>query len=481
MSKFSTQRLSLLQYWTSRYVITLIIGLVCIGVFTFFWIEYSFNRHQIQAGHQFIDDVKRIVDNGEGRIELGPSELLPRYIEQQRTAVGLTGNLLLLIMDNQGKLVFAKPEMPPEMRTIAIQQASQFVPEESYRDIELRQNDKYFYLVRNLQNNGTMLGHVYLLLPYKEISKSKDELTLMVILLGSAAILGWIIIYLLARRLVSPVQDIVEATRQIISGKYDVRLKMEIKVREVYELQESFAEMAVRLGQLEYLRTKLLASVTHELKTPVTAISGLVQAVRDQVVTGDDAQHFMDVCFKESQRLDRMVEDLLEFNSFATGSIKVAMEHINMNRFLDEMVRQWAMMQEGPLVKIHAALPAQQLFALTDASRLQQVFINLFNNAKAALEGDRDQEGGITITLYAENGVIGIDVHDTGCGIEVHEQPLVFESFYRGEGKQRKVRGMGLGLPLCRLIMTTLGGAIVLKESSPSGTTFSLNLKSVSG
>jgi len=457
------------------------IGLVCIGVLTFFWIQYSFNRHQIQAGQQYIDEVKRVVNSGQGRIELGPPEFMPSFVEQQKIAVGLTGNLLLLIMDNQGKLVYAKPEMPPEMRTIAMQQAGQLVPEASYRAIELRHSDNYFYLVRNLQDNGTILGHVYLLLPFKELSKSKDELTLMAILLGSAAILGWMIIYLLARRLVRPVHDIVKATRQINSGKYDVRLEMEIKVREVYELQESFAEMAVGLGQLEYLRTKLLASVTHELKTPVTSISGLIQAVRDEVVTGDEAKQFMDFCFAESQRLHGMVEDLLEFNSFATGSIKVASELINMNRFLDEIVRKWAMMQEEPPVKIDAALPDRQLFALTDASRLQQVFINLFNNAKAALQEASDREGGITVALYADNGVIRIDVHDTGCGIEVHEQPLVFESFYRGEEKQRQVRGMGLGLPLCRLIMSALGGAIVLKESSPGGTTFSLWVKSVGG
>jgi signal transduction histidine kinase len=501
---------SLLQYWTRRYVLTLIIGLVCIGVFTFLWIEYSFNHHQIKAGHQVIDEVQRAIKYGQEGINQGVLGTMPRFIEQKRTEADLNGNFVLLIIDNMGKPLFAKPEMLPEMRPIALQQARQLVPEDLYQNIQLRQNDKYFYLARNLKNSdGILMGHVYLLLPFKDISKSRDELTLMIILLGSAAILGWVIIYMLARRLVRPVQDIVEASRLIISGTYNVQLKREVKEREVHELQESFTEMAIRLNQLEYLRTKLLASVTHELKTPVTSISGIVQALRNEIVTGDDAKHFMDICFKESQRLHRMVEDLLEFNSFATGSIKVAKERVNISRFMDEMVKQWTMTQEGSIANIQVVLPEQPLFALTDASRLQQVFINLLDNAKAALHegGNGNADGNsvgnstdsgvadsvhnhasnsvdiedivITIRLYVDSEDIGIDVRDTGCGIAVYEQPLVFESFYRGEDKQRKVRGMGLGLPLCSLIMHALGGSIALKESSPQGTIFSLRLERV--
>ncbi|MNR43084.1 Sensor histidine kinase QseE [compost metagenome] len=97
------------------------------------------------------------------------------------------------------------------------------------------------------------------------------------------------------------------------------------------------------------------------------------------------------------------------------------------------------------------------------------------NNARAAMaEGGR-----IEVYLYEQLNWVNIDIRDTGTGIPEQEQAFIFESFFRGESKQKQVRGMGLGLSLCRNIMQELGGEIKLKESSPQGTTFTIRLNKI--
>src|SRR5690625_4132328 len=118
-----------------------------------------------------------------------------------------------------------------------------------------------------------------------------------------------------------------QAAEQIKEGNYQITLKEEdVQELEVYELIHAFKEMSQRLEQLETLRTELLAGVTHELKTPVTSISGLIQAVNDDVVEGEEAKEFIEISLKETTKMKKMVEDLLAFNSFAANAVPLSMK-----------------------------------------------------------------------------------------------------------------------------------------------------------
>jgi signal transduction histidine kinase len=243
----------------------------------------------------------------------------------------------------------------------------------------------------------------------------------------------------------------------------------------VQELLHSFQEMASRLSQLESLRNQLLAGVTHELKTPVTSISALVQALNDGVVTGENAKNFMEICLKECVRLQKMIEDLLDFNSFAASAFHVVKEHTNTNELIEEIAKlgRLASAQSENSVNIEIHAPITPVYVTTDASRLQQVLMNLVNNSKAAITGSG---GRIELSLYEDHQYLSIEVKDNGSGIPADEQPYIFERFFRGADKQRNVRGMGLGLPLSLMIVRSLGGDLRLKESSPAGSTFIVTL-----
>ncbi|CAG7648474.1 Sensor histidine kinase RcsC [Paenibacillus solanacearum] len=294
------------------------------------------------------------------------------------------------------------------------------------------------------------------------------------ILLASFLFIGWGIVHVLTRRLIKPIQEAANAAKQIVSGNYNLQFRNDYKEREIHELAHSFQEMADRLNRLEKLRTQLLAGVTHELKTPVTAISGLVQAVRGKVVEGEEAEVFLDHCMNECNRLQKMVEDLLDFNSFAAGNIQVDRELIGMQAMLTDIVERWSCVQERQSieVKLEASAPAAELRLFTDPIRIEQILINLLNNARDAIV-----EGGVVIVrLDTTACYCHISVHDTGCGMPVAGQKDIFEPFYRGAEKRTLVHGLGLGLPFSRMIARSLGGDLVLTHSSSSGTTFELIL-----
>jgi signal transduction histidine kinase len=213
------------------------------------------------------------------------------------------------------------------------------------------------------------------------------------------------------------------------------------------------------------MRAELLAGVTHDLKTPVTSISGLVQAVRDGIVTGEERQEFLDITIKEIQRLQTMIADLLDFNSLAAGAFTIRTENCQLNKLVQEIARQWQVTQNEP-VDLKVITPDYPIHAMTDPLRLQQIMINLLNNSYHALAKD----GSISIIL----SVGSIDVQDTGSGIPESEQALIFERFYRGEKKKLKVRGLGLGLPFSKMMARAIGADLILKESTPQGSTFSI-------
>lgn len=410
----------------------------------------------------------RIVDD-DGHVTIKKN--LSQILDNRRRFMGVDRNLILIVKDEKGEVIFSRqpPALPPPLQL----DIPRLLREADKSDkVKSLQGDTLYVIKKDLDDNGKSLGTVILLFPETDIKVGREQLQYLVIMLGSLGLLGWAVIYFHSRKLSEPIQDVVLAARQIVDGNYDVRIDKSIKEREIHELVYTFKEMADRLRQLESTRTELLAGVTHELKTPVTCISGLVQAINDEVVTGAEEKEFLKICLKETKRLEKMVEDLLDFNSLAVGDISVHLTWQDLNSLILGIGSQWDMVQEGEAVRLEMKVPERTIHVMVDPSRMQQILVNLLNNARAAVQN----QGVIEVTLYETAADLRIDVTDSGHGIPPEEQRLVFERFFRGRSKKNRVRGLGLGLPFSRMIAKALGGDLVLGQSSPEGSTFTLIL-----
>lgn len=408
----------------------------------------------------------RIVSDS-GELKLGPD--LFRDVERRRRMIPFNEAPRFLILDKNKQILSGSfPELPRDL----LEKVESITGTSNRVEIIAagpRPGMKFYAVQKEIQYNESTLGWVIILQPEKILVGDPWQLRMLVILLLSLGLLGWGVIYLLTRKLSHPIGVMAEAAEQIVAGNYDVNLQKDVKEREFYELMTSFEEMADRLKHLEHMRTELLAGVTHELKTPVTSISGLIQAVQEDIVTGDEAKEFLAICRKETDRLQSMVEDLLDFNSFATGDVKVQKEKTSMNELLSELIHQWQMVQDAGEVDVQLRVPPKEILLDTDPLRVQQILYNLLQNAKQAAVS---KPGRIEVVLSEADGKAKIDVTDWGAGIPQAEQALIFERFYRGEDKKHLMRGLGIGLPFSRMMARSLGGDLVLQQSGSGKTVF---------
>ncbi|MGG4413740.1 sensor histidine kinase [Brevibacillus agri] len=462
---------SLLRYWTTRYLLTLVVGLLIVGAVSAYWIKYAAVEKQIEVTRLFAEEVADRVVDDEGDILVGAK--LHQVLDNRRKFMGVDRNLVLFIKNNQGEVIYSRPGMLPP----TLEKALPGLLEQADTADRIKQasGDTLYVIRKNLEYNDNIIGKVILLFPETDIKIGREQLQYLVIMLGSLGVLGWAVIYFHSRRLSEPIQQVVLSARKIVEGNYDVAITQPIQEREIHELVYTFKEMADRLRQLESMRTELLAGVTHELKTPVTSISGLVQAINDEVVSGAEQKEFLEICLRETRRLQKMVEDLLDFNSFAVGAITVHKEEQDISKLVREIASQWRIVQDLGAISFEVVIPEKSVTVFVDPGRVQQILTNLLNNARQAI-GKAEAEGSIQLVLYETEGDMRIDVKDNGHGIPAEEQPLVFERFFRGSNKKDKVRGLGLGLSYSRMMAKALGGDLMLRQSSEQGSVFTLIL-----
>lgn len=463
------KRISLFRYWTTRYLITLCIGLLVIGIASSYWINYSEKQKRLDFMRLMAAEVSDRVVDANGRVITAP--FLFRLLDSRQESLRVNYKPFMVILDADHRAVFGGPgPFSSELRRMA---RDLVATDESMSQVELDRGEKLLFVKKSIQVNQQTVGWVMLFTPMQDLTRSTTEFQLLFTMLISLGLLGWLVIYLLTKKLSTPIKEVADAAKQIVMGNYDIHLEKDRREDEIYELIHSFKEMADRLRQLELMRTELLAGVTHELKTPVTSISGLVQAVKDDIVGGEEAKEFLEICSKETVRLQKMVEDLLDFNSFAVGDIRIRREQQNMYELVQEITHQWQIVQEVEQIELSIVKPEEPIIASTDPLRVQQILYNLLNNAAQAM----DSAGKIVVSLSRTGDEIRIDVKDTGSGIPETEQPLIFERFYRGEEKKHLVRGLGLGLSFSKMIAQALGGKLLLSESSRAGSTFTLLLR----
>lgn len=460
------KRVSLLNYWTSRYLLTLFVGLAIISFFSALWIRHTALENRLEIMEFLADEtLYRLTDESE------QGNSIPGFIGNRERFSMKDIDPVLYIVDTEGNVLTSNRPMPPGTNKNV---AYLLDGVEGTKKISIKEDGKstvQYVVKRKIEKDDVVLGWVLVLETKENITKVHQEYGQLALLIVTLAILGWVAIYFLSKRLAHPIKQVAIAAKQVQESNYEIDLPENIKEEEVFELVSSFKEMAVRLQQLEKTRTELLAGVTHELKTPVTSISGLLQAVRDGVVTGEDANEFIRMALVETTKMKTMVGDLLAFNSFAVDAIPVKLVVTNVNNLIQDAVTHWEVLQDDDVVKVQMHLLEDPIKVQADIVRLQQILTNLLTNARQAMH-----EGIITVSLAQTVNNVLVRVQDSGSGIPEVEQSLVFERFYRGENKKYAVRGLGLGLPLSKMMAQSIGGDLRLVESNATGTCFEIKL-----
>lgn len=452
----------MLRYWTSRYLITLLIGLAIVFLVFASWFRYTTIESRLEFMNYLADDMVNLITHLETR---------PPAMEGQEGMNFREIKPEITITDENGRVLSAN-KSPMGKRSFTVTEELNQQSEGTFKWHDQNMNREFYVVKRAIQVNGAVIGFVYVTEDKEKVTEVGQQFGQLFIFILAIALLGWLAIFFLSKRLVNPIKEVAIAAQTVQQGSYAIKLPEQIKERELHELTESFRGMVERLQQLEKTRTELLAGVTHELKTPVTSISSLLQAIQDGVVVGEEQQVFLGMAIEESEKMKTMVADLVNFNSFAVDAIPLKLEEIEINQLVTSAVRQWESSQLELELDISVTPLSEPVILTVDRVRLQQIISNLLNNARDAMEG----KGKITITLEEADTCIYICTKDSGPGICVEEQSLIFERFFRGNDKRYKKRGLGIGLTLSKMMAQSLNGDLRLEHSDASGTIFTLEL-----
>jgi two-component system phosphate regulon sensor histidine kinase PhoR len=230
-----------------------------------------------------------------------------------------------------------------------------------------------------------------------------------------------------------------------------------------------------RIKQLENTRREFVANVSHELRTPLTLIKGFVETLLDGAKNDPDAnERFLKTIDKHTDRLTFLIEDLLTISRLESGQVVLNQQPIQLREFAQHILDDLQSRAAERKVTFHNEVP-ENIEALADADRLQQVLFNLIDNA---VKYGRS-EGSVWVTARVEGGMIEACVRDNGPGIPSESVDRVFERFYRvDKARSREQGGTGLGLAIVKHIIQSHRGEVWLKSEVGQGSAFYFTLPS---
>ncbi len=285
---------------------------------------------------------------------------------------------------------------------------------------------------------------------------------------ASVALIALVLTFALSRRILRPVGELREAAERLQRGELDVQ----VAVRgddEIAELGRTFNRMAAQLAGTERLRRQMVSDVAHELRSPVTNLRCMLEAVQDGLAPADRAG--IDALHEETLFLQRLIADLEDLALADAGRLQLRRDEVNVG----EVVRRAAgSMAKAPGAAIAVRVEPDLPCIRGDADRLEQVVRNLLSNARRHTPAD----GTIRVSAAPAERSLRIAVQDTGSGIAREHLSRVFDRFYRADpSRARATGGAGLGLAIVRELVTAHGGTIRVDSAGEGqGATFTIDL-----
>lgn len=278
------------------------------------------------------------------------------------------------------------------------------------------------------------------------------------LLIGSVAALVIAIVaaWVIAVRLARPIEDVRRATRAIRGGDYDLQISAPREV-ELADLVGDVNAMAHQLREVESERVRLLGDVAHEMRTPLTVLTGRVEGLQDGVFTADP--ELLAGLGAELRRLQRLADDLGTLSRVEERRLILEKAPVDLAELARGAVDRFDAdpRARGVEWRVNASEP---VVVDADVQRLGQVLDNLLSNALRAVTGD----GQISVEVGADAATAIVSVTDTGAGITADEVERIFERFYRGRDA-RPGEGTGVGLSVSRGIAEAHGGSLVAESA----------------
>ena len=345
---------------------------------------------------------------------------------------------------------------------------------------------EFIYFAKKVDQNHHGFKYVRMaqsLKSVKDLASTYREFYFLIIgFMVIVIIIAW---FLLKNWLTDPIQELTQAADDISNGDLSRRININTGGVEIDDLATNMNQMAMTLDQdfrrikrMEKVRSEFLGNVTHELKTPISSISGYIETLLEGAIKDENVNiSFLERALENVQRLEELVTDLVEISRIETGELQMNYDYFNIYNLLKDIHKDAQQRNSNKKnIKINLEVPDKKLFVYGDKGRLEQVIDNLLSNSMRYTD-----QGHIRIKVLRRDNELVFSIIDTGIGISRKSINRIFERFYRADkARDRRKGGTGLGLAISKHIIEAHGSNIYVDSLEGKGSTFSFGITTIS-
>ena len=284
-----------------------------------------------------------------------------------------------------------------------------------------------------------------------------------------SSVIGTVITAWIGKYYLSPVTQVIEATKRVAKGDFSVQLPLESGRGEMTDLVRSFNRMTKELSGIEMFRTDFINSFSHEFKTPIVSIRGFARQLQRDDISDEERREYATIIADESTRLANLATNVLLLSKLENQQIVTEKTDFH----LDEQLRSCILLLEKQWEQknLEMIIDLQEVTCRGNAEMLSQAWVNLINNAIKFTP----ESGSIGVNLIQTDDVVTVQISDTGIGMDRDTQAHIFEKFYQGD-KSHHGEGNGLGLAMVKRIIDLHRGKITVESVKGHGSTFTVQL-----
>lgn len=358
------------------------------------------------------------------------------------------------IINLSGKIIYSNDSKLPVGKLIELKMLSGM----SKGDI----TSEYMIYSAPFIRDNIQAGTIYVSVPYSLIRERQVYLYVIVAIVA-AYILGFMysLIKLILKDILKPIEELHKVTNSIREGHleehlyYDYDGEIGTLCHDFEALRSNLEFSTLNANKLKEKEKLLLAYISHDLRTPIATISGYVEGIHNDIVTGDRVHEYTAIILNKISMLNSLIDDILEHSKAQLHEFEIKKCECYSKKYFEEiMIEAKQDIEKKGLVFSYSQIP--NVLINIDKKRIKQVMQNLLGNAMKFTD-----KGQISVNFKLEKNNLMITVKDTGMGIAAMDIPMVFHAFYRGEkARTLNVQGSGLGLSISKYIVKEHGGRI---------------------
>ncbi len=282
---------------------------------------------------------------------------------------------------------------------------------------------------------------------------------------GIMLILALLLALFISRRISKPIEKINNSAKELAKGHYDTNFD-ETGYREIAELGETLNFAAHELNKTEALRRELIANISHDLRTPLTMITGYAEVMRD--LPGENSQENVQIVIDEAKRLTTLVNDVLDISKLQSESDSLRITYFNLTESIREILKRYSKLTEQDGYSVEYIYDTD-VMVNADELKISQVIYNLVNNAITYTGKDKK----VTVRQSISVGHVKIEVIDTGEGIPSDKLNDIWDRYYKIDHAHKRAQvGSGLGLSIVKAILTQHNAKFGVESTLGLGSVF---------